>query len=188
MNTLLSIVRNIALLVLVSSFWELLAPRGSLRGPVRLVIGLLLVSCVVLPLTDALARGPTPWELDDTDFSGGAETALAEGQVIAAQMEQTARSQYEVEMARQVSSLCLLSEGVQSARAAVRAGGEGGALTQISIEVELVSGAEPAAVQSKLTNMISTFFSIEEKNIDCRIKEVEADGGEQGNEAASQGQ
>ena len=169
MNTLLGIVRNIALLALIGSFWELLIPSGRLRGPVRLVIGLLVVSCVVLPLTDMLAHAPASWELPKTAQSGP-ETALAEGQAIAAALGEQAHSQYEREMSRQMAALILLTEGVEASRASVSADAVSGALLKAEIELELKPEAEAESIQSKVKNLVNTFFALEEENIDCRLK------------------
>lgn len=176
MNALLTMIRSICLLVLVSAFWELLVPAGKLRQPVRLVIGLLLVSVIIIPLTDYLSREPNDFTIDFPEVTDTADV-LAEGEEIAGQLEQVARSEYEEQLARQVASLCLLTEGVRESRAAVSADSSTGVLKQIYVEAELDSGVEGSALQSKLIKLISTFYGIEPEVIECYVKEAAVDDG-----------
>lgn len=61
MATLLEWVRHLVLLVVLVSFFELLAPKNALRPYVRLVGGLVILAAVATPLVE-LVRGEGVWQ------------------------------------------------------------------------------------------------------------------------------
>ena len=171
MNTLIPLVSDIALLVLISSFWELLAPRGKLRQMVRLVIGLLLVSFIIVPISDLLQRG-APEILIDFPAVADSTNMLNEGAALATSLEDIARRQYEAELARQVAALALLVDGVADLKVALAVAEHSGFITQLYLEVELLPGAEAAVVKPRLANLISVFYGLEENLLEIIIKGV----------------
>ena len=172
MNTLLAMVRDIALLVLICSFWEMLAPQGKLRPMVRLVIGLLLVSFIIMPISDFLNRGLPEVRIDFT-VPTDTETVLLEGMALAANLENLARHQYETELARQVAALGTLVEGVTDIRLALTTAEHSGIITQIYLEASILPKMDAMQVQSRLINLISVFYGLEEHLIEVMIREVD---------------
>lgn len=54
MESLQTLVRNLAIILLLASFLEMLLPNKSMKGFVKLVMGLFVISAILTPLTTLL--------------------------------------------------------------------------------------------------------------------------------------
>ncbi len=158
MDSILSIVRNIALLVLISSFWEVLAPGGKLRGMVRLIIGLLLISLIIMPLSNGI----------DFDFSLenyyqeanlDLDSTFEQGQAILDDINSDSMLIYAQDIEQQASSLVLMD--TQILAAIVKADlDDQGQLQGLTIELELVAEANHNQIMQKIAGLMYNFFGL----------------------------
>lgn len=62
MQTLQTLVRNLAIILLLATFLEMLLPNKSMRGFVQMVMGLFVISAVLSPIT-AFLNTPLAMEI-----------------------------------------------------------------------------------------------------------------------------
>ncbi|HHW14269.1 MAG TPA: stage III sporulation protein AF [Firmicutes bacterium] len=125
MATLMEWVRHLVLLVVLISFFELLAPKNALQPYVRLVGGLVILAAVVSPLV-ALVRGDDLWRR--AAESGGrwsAEAALPSSPPALAETERRLRNElFAARLAAYLEEELTKAAG-RRVRAAVRVSGNG---------------------------------------------------------------
>ncbi len=158
MDTVLSIVRNIALLVLISSFWEILAPAGKLRGMVRLIIGLLLISLIIVPISNGINLNfnlKNYNQIPNLDI----DSTFDQGQEILDSMNSESMLIYTQDIEQQASSLILMDNQIISAIVKADLDSQG-LLQALNIELELADTANQADSIQKITTLMYNFFGL----------------------------
>lgn len=130
MDTVRSIVRNIAIVILLASFLELLLPNNSMRRFVQLVMGLFVLMAVLGPAVKLLDR-PLSFEIPAWSESGeGSSQELAQvlqqGQNIKEKSQQAALDGFKQVLEQEAKALALTVKGVEevSLQAGVKPNGE----------------------------------------------------------------
>lgn len=164
------IIRDVAALLLLAALAELLLPSGALSRFIRLAIGLMLVAAVITPLLERVKSDLSPPEFIFTE-PALAEQYIAEGEDLAASLEQQARQEYAAELEQQIAAIALLAEGVEQAAARVELTAEGG-IGNVQLGLVLAAGAGAEAEQSALT-LAQGFFPAESWQVVSRMEEAE---------------
>lgn len=177
MSVIAEMIREIAVLLLLFAFLELLLPQGKTAAFIRLALSLLLTLVILGPLAELLGRDVEDilpeWELLAAE--AGAEHAQ-QGQRMALALEQEARDEYGDNMARQMAALARLRPGVAEAAARISAT-EDGALAGVQLYIKPEAGAEPAALGAEVELFIAEFYGLAADDVTCYIAE---DGAEDG--------
>ena len=132
--------RNLAVILLLATFLEMLLPNKSMRGFVQMVMGLFVISAVLAPITTFLH---TPLEMEIPAWSATTPQDLpviaSEGQ--GQKLARTAvQEQYRQILIHQIKALALSSEGVEGAEVDVEfEEGEGGLTDQPKIVLVTVT-------------------------------------------------
>ncbi len=129
MDTIRSIVRNIAIVILLASFLELLLPNNSMRRFVQLVMGLFVLMAVLSPAVKLLDR-PLSFEIpawSESEAGSGQELAqvLQQGQNLKEKSQQAALDGFKQVLEQQAKALALTVKGVEevSLQAGVKTNG-----------------------------------------------------------------
>jgi len=145
-QTLQTLVRNLALILLLATFLEMLLPNKSMRGFVQMVMGLFVISAILTPITTFLH---TPLSMDIPAWTITTPQDLpaiaVEGQ--GAQIGRDAvQEQYRQILINQIKALAMGVSGVGDAEVEVRfEEGAGGMIDQPrinEIHVSLTSAQE----------------------------------------------
>lgn len=143
MQTLQTLVRNLAIILLLATFLEMLLPNKSMRGFVQMVMGLFVISAVLAPITTFLH---TPLSMEIPAWTVTTPQDLpaiaAEGQGVKAGRD-AVQEQYRQIMVHQIEALALGTNGVEAASVDIKfEEGAGGVIDQpkiIGINVTLTS-------------------------------------------------
>jgi stage III sporulation protein AF len=114
MQILQNLVRNLALILLVATFLEMILPNKSMRGFVKMVMGLFVISAVLAPITTFLH---TPLAMEIPAWTTAAPQDLptiAEGQGVKVGRN-AVQEQYRKILENQIEALALGTKGVESA-------------------------------------------------------------------------
>lgn len=143
MQTLYTLVRNLAVILLLATFLEMLLPNKSMRGFVQMVMGLFVISAVLAPITTFLH---TPLEMEIPAWTATTPQNLpaitTEGQGL--KLARVAvQEQYRQILVHQIKALALGSEGVEGAEVDVEFEEGAGGLTDqpkiVLVKVTLTS-------------------------------------------------
>ncbi|MCL2677569.1 MAG: stage III sporulation protein AF [Clostridiales bacterium] len=166
MNILIEIVRGVAVLVILALFLEMLLPEGGLLSFARLVMGLLLIAVVLNPVIAAFGKLTITSFFEYNAPGVSTEEVLRQGRELGASLTEAARLAYEQDLARQISALVRLTQGVKSAEATAVFEREGLALIIVRVWTENAMTAEEMnALGGKISSLIADFFSTDPKNV-----------------------
>lgn len=131
MESLQTLIRNLAIILLLASFLEMLLPNKSLKGFVKLVMGLFVISAILTPLTSF--GGMTM----ETGIPAWVETSAQEMPVLASGEEgetigtNAVQEQYKTIVVNQVKSLTAGIPRIKSLQVGVELEEGSGGLTDI---------------------------------------------------------
>lgn len=115
MQTLQTLVRNLAMILLLATFLEMLLPNKSMRGFVQMVMGLFVISAVLAPITAFLH---TPLSMDVPAWTATTPQDLpviaTEGQASKVGRD-AVQEQYRLILVHQIEALALGTKGVEAA-------------------------------------------------------------------------
>jgi len=136
-------VRNLAVILLLATFLEMLLPNKSMRGFVQMVMGLFVISAVLAPITTFLH---TPLEMEIPAWTATTPQDLpaiateGRGQKLA---RDAVQEQYRKILINQIKALALSSDGVEGAEVEVEFEEGAGGLTDqpkiVLVKVTLTS-------------------------------------------------
>lgn len=143
MQTLHTLVRNLAVILLLATFLEMLLPNKSMRGFVQMVMGLFVISAVLAPITTFLH---TPLEMEIPAWTVTVPQDMpaiaTEGQGLKLARD-TVQEQYRQILVHQIKALTLGTDGVEGAEVDIEFEEGAGGLTDqpkiILMKVTLVS-------------------------------------------------
>lgn len=145
MQALHTLVRNLAVILLLATFLEMLLPNKSMRGFVQMVMGLFVISAVLAPITTFLH---TPLEMEIPAWSATTPQDLpaiaTEGQGLKLARD-AVQEQYRQILVNQIKALALNSDGVEGA----------------AVDVEFEEGAGGLTDQPKIVLVKVTLTSAE---------------------------
>jgi stage III sporulation protein AF len=113
-QTLQTLVRNLAMILLLATFLEMLLPNKSMRGFVQMVMGLFVISAVLAPITSFLH---TPLAMEIPAWASTTNQDLpviAEGQGVKAGRD-AVQEQYRQILVHQIEALALGTKDVAAA-------------------------------------------------------------------------
>ena len=153
MQTLQTLVRNLALILIVASFLEMLLPNKSMRGYVQMVMGLFVISAVIAPITNFL-HTPLAMDIPAWTSSDSRDLPAIASEEQGLKLGRSAvQEQYRQILVHQIEALALSTKGVQAAAVDIKfEDGTGGVIDQPKIkEVDITlttSKGDVQAVQS----------------------------------------
>lgn len=115
LQALQTLVRNLAVILLLATFLEMLLPNKSMRGYVQLVVGLFVISAILSPITAFLH---TPLSLDIPAWTSSSQQtlpAMADGSPEARLGRDTVLEQYRQILVHQIEALAVQVKGVKGA-------------------------------------------------------------------------
>ncbi|KGK86411.1 stage III sporulation protein AG [Desulfosporosinus sp. HMP52] len=150
MQTLQTLVRNLALILLLATFLEMILPNKSMRGFVQMVMGLFVISAILAPITTLLN---TPLSMEIPAWTATTPQDLpaiaVEGQGVQVGRD-AVQEQYRRILINQIKGLALGTSGVGDAEVDVRfEEKEGGIIDQPTIaEINVLLTASRETIQS----------------------------------------
>ncbi|AFQ43041.1 stage III sporulation protein AF [Desulfosporosinus meridiei] len=150
MQTLQTLVRNLALILLLATFLEMILPNKSMRGFVQMVMGLFVISAILAPITTLL---DTPLSMEIPAWTASSPQDLpaiaVEGQGVQVGRD-AVQEQYQRILINQIKGLALGTSGVGDAEVDVRfEEKEGGIIDQPTIaEINVLLTASQETIQS----------------------------------------
>lgn len=129
MQTLQTLVRNLAVILLLATFLEMLLPNKSMRGFVQMVMGLFVISAVLAPITTFL-HTPLSMEIPawTTTSPQDLPAIAAEGQGVKVARD-AVQEQYRQILVNQIKALALGTKGVEAVEVDVKFEEGAGGLT-----------------------------------------------------------
>lgn len=150
MQTLQTLVRNLALILLLATFLEMILPNKSMRGFVQMVMGLFVISAILAPITTLLN---TPLSMEIPAWTATTPQDLpaiaVEGQGVRVGRD-AVQEQYRRILINQIKGLALGTSGVGDAEVDVRfEEKEGGIIDQPTVaEINVLLTASRETIQS----------------------------------------
>lgn len=108
MDVLRDLVRNMAVIVVLASFLELLLPTGSMRGFVRLVMGLFMILTVLNPLLSFIKADFTFPAFIAPVLTSETGEAISKGEIMAKTNQELALEEYKKSLALQIKAVAEL--------------------------------------------------------------------------------
>lgn len=147
MQTLQTLVRNLAMILLLATFLEMLLPNKSMRGFVQMVMGLFVISAVLAPITTFLH---TPLSMEIPAWTVTAPQDLpaiaSEGEGVKVGRN-AVQEQYRQILVHEIEALALGTNGVKAA----------------SVDIKFEEGAGGVIDQPKITEVNVTLTSVKEE-------------------------
>ncbi|KJS22448.1 MAG: hypothetical protein VR72_05185 [Clostridiaceae bacterium BRH_c20a] len=114
------IVKNVAIIILLTTFLEMLLPNNSMQGFIKVVMGLFVMLAILNPVVGLLKADYelTAWQLASLP-EHKVETVLAQGEKIASMQEEQALSEYKIRIERQIEALLKLVPGIANVKCTV---------------------------------------------------------------------
>jgi len=145
MEAISGLVRNIAVVIILASFMELLLPNSSMRRFVQLVMGLFVLMAILSPVSRLLNKPlefeVPAWSQNEAGGSGQEfAQVLQQGKSLREKGEQAALEEYRKVLERQAKALALTVKGVKQVTLAAETKSSG-EIQKLSV---FVGQSEPA--------------------------------------------
>lgn len=189
MEVLISIVRNLLVIVVIASFMEILLPDNSMRPFVRFTIGLFVILAILNPVLSTFyseralqaEAWDLPWEYngtgnyEETGIEVNRDIQKAGSEVIKGKIEQ------------QINSLAILVPGVGDLETRVVMDSEAGELSEVTLVIVPAStGSEDGTIEAfssqdqqnqgqeviaeKITSMMKNLYGLEKHQVVIKFK------------------
>jgi len=191
MDVLKDIVQNLLVIIILSSFLELLLPEGQLKPFVRFAIGLFVIVAILSPSLSYL--------FDDRNFevefwnyqieNQMEEDILKKGQTIQQDLGKNSSSLIKEKVQGQINAVAMLVPGVDGVQTEVQVGADGNvheiklmvraqdSLVESVDQVKVFSGmdaekekADHEQIQSKIRQVLKNLYGIDEKQINIQFE------------------
>ena len=187
MEVLAEVVRNLLVIIIISSFLEMLLPEGNTRPFVRFAVGLFVLIAILTPslnyLYDDVSFSVSAW--DDSLQGYDTEYATRTGARIQEQIKGQSDSLLQEKLEEQVSAVAILVPGVDDVQAELTLDQNGnprrlGLIVQSSgsiatdgirpvevwAEAETENNRDKAEITSKMTKIISNLYGLKAEDIE----------------------
>ncbi|GAW94162.1 stage III sporulation protein AF [Calderihabitans maritimus] len=163
MDILRDLVRNLAVIVLLAGFAEMLLPNSDMRRYVKLVMGLFVLITVLNPVVTLLEKQQLNFEVSAWQYSVGNEaldTILRKSEELKSTNAREALEEYRRRVERQIQALVELIPGVEKVEARVEVEENRdlvtfGSLRAVYLTVETpTAGGEREVQESKESGMV----------------------------------
>lgn len=139
MTVLKDLVRNVVVIILLTTFLEMLLPSGSMKRFIKVVTGIFVLMAVLSPLSD-LIRAEQELAIFDwyqPEVAAGYSSVLEDGNRLSGLNQELLRDNYAFGLEKQIVALVKLVRGVESAQAKVtlKQGDNQGSLEIESVQV-----------------------------------------------------
>ncbi|KJS84891.1 MAG: hypothetical protein JM58_09945 [Peptococcaceae bacterium BICA1-8] len=120
LDALSDIVKNVAIIILLTTFLDMLLPNNSMQGLIKVVMGLFVMLAILNPIVGLLKAENelTAWQLASLP-EHKVETVLAQGKKIASMQEEQALGEYKRRIESQIEALLKLVPGVADVKCTV---------------------------------------------------------------------
>lgn len=174
MESIAEIVKNLLVIIIVTSFLELLLPEGGVKPFVRFAIGLFIIITVLNPILSFIFNKDT-FEIgwwDSRPLTPQEESINNAGKELNHEINQIGQQTLKEKVEGQISSLVLLVPGVKESRAKVEIDGEGVIKSmEISVSPEIPGNFESTSEAASLLDR-QKMEKNEAENIRLKINEL----------------
>jgi len=192
MDVIADIVKNLLVIIIMSSFLEIILPDGNIKPFVRFAIGLFVLVAVLSPSLAYLYSDKdfqiSVW--DDRVSDDLSQKIEAGGQKIRQEIEGRQKQQIRQKLEGQISAVTVLVPGVDDVQARVSVGDDG-SLQKLEVTVrpgvnqaveqvsqvnalsdssELKTDQEKADIQKKLVQIIKSLYGLNDENIKIKFE------------------
>lgn len=180
MSTLAEIVKHVMIIIIITSFLELVLPEGGIKPFVRFAIGLFVIIAVLNPVLSYLFEDHSfeiKWWDSQNQVSSQA-VVEQKGQVLKEQIAASGNNNLKKKLEGQINSLAQLVPGVSEVKSDVELGKDGG-IKALNLEVKEEEkeadqeDVNPALtekrtlensreqIRNKLTSLLRNFYGLE---------------------------
>ena len=174
LDVIAEIVRNVAIITLLTPFLELLLPDSQLSRFVQMFMGLLLLAAVLNPVLGLLNLGEllNPVVIAKADTQQTA-ALIQEGQDLVSDLQQNAGREYLQGLEKQMEALLCFYPEVEAVEAKVTLGDDG-VIGRVHLKLllpsePLLEAKELVALREKAVAVICNFYSLDENIIKAEI-------------------
>lgn len=159
-------IRNVAIMVIILSFLELLLPQNQMERFVRAVIGLVIIAFILRPLV-GLVGGGTTWELQglgsrgwpmDSSYGAASTQYIAAGERLVDVAYEDVRDRALKRLSRQVEAVASMASGHSDLEAEVKLDARGEVQ---EILIRCPEGPLPEGVASS----VARFYGLPESRV-----------------------
>jgi stage III sporulation protein AF len=196
METIRQLVRNLAYLVILAAFLEMMLPLQGTRRFVQVIIGLFIMLAVLAPIVTLFRQQPPlHFSLPVNSESGGVglNQILEQGQSLQAVTSAQEQAAYVQRLEDQIEVMCRLVPGVKTAKATVSLSTDAslqslGTVEKVVVELQVVSpvksvqiGSAPEAATSaaasqqeivdQVQETVASLFGLQKEQISVTFQE-----------------
>ena len=127
MEILKSVVREIAIIVLLATFLEMLLPKSNMKRFVQVILGLFILISILTPIANLFTSDDfsfhfEAWQYQPAASSHQLEEILAQGQRLYDKAEKASLREYERKLENQIKALIIMIPEVNHAHVSVKVG------------------------------------------------------------------
>lgn len=191
MVVIAEIVRNLLVIIIISTILEMMLPEGNTRPFVRFAVGMFVLIAILTPSLDYLYEDGnfqiSAW--DDRVYGSNAEKINSSSERIQKQITDRSNSLMQEKVEGQIGAIALLVPGVEDVETAVIIGDNGNP-KKISLIVRSSQAAESGRIQpveawgrsaensvsdqitisNKVKRLITNLYGLEQEDIDVKFE------------------
>lgn len=191
MVVIAEIVRNLLVIIIISTILEMMLPEGNTRPFVRFAVGMFVLIAILTPSLDYLYEDGnfqiSSW--DDRVYGSNAEKINSSSERIQKQITDRSNSLMQEKVEGQIGAIALLVPGVEDVETAVIIGDNGNP-KKISLIVRSSKAAESGriqpveawghsvensdsdqiAIRNKVKKLITNLYGLEQENIEVKFE------------------
>lgn len=180
MSTLAEIVKHVMIIIVITSFLELMLPEGGIKPFVRFAIGLFVIIAVLNPVLSFLFQDHN-FEIkwwDAQNMVSSQEQVVQKGQVLQEQIVGIGNHKLKEKLEGQINSMAQLVPGVAEVKCSAELNQDGGIETlSLKVKEEVKQSEQEEAtptlvdkkmeeksreqIRNKLTNLLGNFYGLE---------------------------
>lgn len=180
---LANLVTNVIFIIFLTTVVDLLLPHSSVKGFVKLIMGLFVIITIVEPVGRVLSLEPlSGWVLASGD-SVAEESIMAQSEGYQRYMNEQTMLAYEGKLAQQMKGLVGLVGEITDCQVQVsvlpgQGQGSLGEVEQVTLWLTVADGISDGAAGSKVENLLLNYYGLQENQLEIHW----VDGGDE-NEA-----
>ncbi len=161
------IVRNIAIMALMTVFFEMMLPRGELQRFARVVTGLLLLLAILSPILNAFTKEkilPAVTSSETKSSTG----ILQAGEDLKEKLSQDAIGEYQETLGGQIAALAGLAPGAEDVTAQTELE-EDGSLSRVTLTVSCGAKVDQEVLKEKISELLINFYTLKQEQLNLII-------------------